>query len=83
MERNNHKDTFIESLKDNKVAEAYFNEALEDCKKLNESEAQAHLITAFKNIAAAQGKLGEWVSNTSLGEAMMTGISKLVCNIKK
>lgn len=83
MERNrDNQDTLIESLKNDEIAEAYFNAALEDCKSLPKEAAEKHLVAAFKNIAIANGKLGEWVSSTSLGENMMANVAKLIYKSK-
>ena len=77
-----NKDLFIESLKANDTAEAYFNATLEDCKNLTKEEAEKHLVKAFKNIAVANGKLGEWVTSTNLGENMMASVAKLIYKSK-
>ena len=72
MENNkDHNDPFIKSLKDNDIAEAYFKEALEECKGLTKEEAEKHLVAAFKNIAVANSKFGEWITSTKLAEKMM------------
>lgn len=58
---------FIERIKDEKVADAYFLATLEECKKLNPQEAQEHLIVALKNLSEAHGSTATFLKKIGVG----------------
>ncbi len=63
----NRKDFLIESLKDPRKVEAYFNATLKECKSCDPEEAQKLLLLAMKNITEAQGGVAKLAAATGLG----------------
>ena len=61
-----YKDWIIEQLKDHDLAIAYLNEALEESLKGDE-ESQHLFLIALKNVAEAQGGIGNLAKKTHMG----------------
>lgn len=61
-----YKDWIIEELKDHDLAVAYLNEALEESLKGDE-ESQHLFLIALKNVAEAQGGIGNLAKKTHMG----------------
>jgi len=72
----NYNDLLIKSLKKPKEAVAYLNAALEECKD-GGPESQKLLLSAFKNVALAQGGISKLATKTGLGrESLYKTLSK-------
>ncbi len=63
----NRQSLLIESLKNPKEAEAYFNAILKACKECDEEEAQKLILLAFKNLTEAQGGVSKLALKAGLG----------------
>lgn len=61
-----YKEWIIEELKDHDLAVAYLNEALEESLKGDE-ESQHLFLIALKNVAEAQGGIGNLAKKTHIG----------------
>ena len=61
-----YQDSLIESLKDHKEAVAYLNAAMEESLK-GDAESQEILLMAFRNVAEAQGGVGEVAKKAQVG----------------
>lgn len=67
MSKNNRShEEFIATLKDEKVADAYFYATLEECKKMDSKEAQEHLVSALRNLSAAHGTIAHFLNKIGI-----------------
>jgi hypothetical protein len=58
LKNNGSHQAFIEHLKDEKIADAYFYTTLEECKKMDKQAARKHMVEALQNLGAAHGSMG-------------------------
>jgi probable addiction module antidote protein len=61
-----HQDWLIKKLKEHDLAVAYLNEALEESLK-GDAESQHLFLLALKNVAEAQGGLGNLAKKAKIG----------------
>ena len=61
-----YQDSLIESLKNHKEAVAYLNAAMEESLQ-GDAESQEVLLMAFRNVAEAQGGIGEIAKKAHVG----------------
>lgn len=66
--KTNHKE-FIEKLKNDQEAEAYFYRVIEKCKTEDKKDAQKHMIEALTNLTEAHGGFGNFAERVGLGSS--------------